>query len=82
MENITGGMAPCSKDERRTNTDTEHHFNKQEQDWGITSIIPFRKLYDPSSGYLVKDTLVVEVKVTCYVDEKEREDLYTYIKVF
>jgi hypothetical protein len=38
-------------------------------------------LFDPSRGYLVKNTLVVEVEVTCNVGEKENEDQYTYIKV-
>ncbi|KAL5101398.1 hypothetical protein RYX36_005725 [Vicia faba] len=49
--------------------DTQHHFNEQESDWGFTSFIPLDILNDPGGGYLVNDTLVVEV--TCKVDEKD-----------
>ncbi|PNX99472.1 ubiquitin carboxyl-terminal hydrolase family protein, partial [Trifolium pratense] len=59
----------------------KHRFNERESDWGFRYFIPFDELYNPSRGYLVNDTLVVEVEVTCSVDEKEDEDLYTYIKV-
>jgi hypothetical protein len=61
--------------------DTQYHFNERDRDWGFTSFIPFSELFDPSRGYLVKNSLVVEVEVTCNVGEKENEDQYTYIKV-
>ncbi|KAK2377733.1 ubiquitin carboxyl-terminal hydrolase [Trifolium repens] len=49
--------------------DSQHQFNQQQSDWGFTSFIPLSELYDPSSGYLVNDTLVVEVEVTCNLVE-------------
>ncbi|KAM1524129.1 hypothetical protein ACFX10_008759 [Malus domestica] len=44
--------------------DTQHQFNARESDWGFTSFMPLGDLYDPSRGYLVSDTVVVEAKVT------------------
>ena len=43
--------------------DTQHQFNARESDWGFTSFMPLGELYDPSRGYLVNDTLVVEAEV-------------------
>ncbi|RXH81275.1 hypothetical protein DVH24_005189 [Malus domestica] len=44
--------------------DTQHQFNARESDWGFTSFMPLGDLYDPSRGYLVSDTVVVEAKVS------------------
>ncbi|XP_022982818.1 ubiquitin carboxyl-terminal hydrolase 12-like [Cucurbita maxima] len=43
--------------------DTKHQFNARESDWGFTSFMPLSDLYDPSRGYLVNDTCVVEAEV-------------------
>ncbi|KAG0497188.1 hypothetical protein HPP92_001879 [Vanilla planifolia] len=43
--------------------DTQHQFNSRESDWGFTSFMPLGELYDPSRGYLVNDTCVVEAEV-------------------
>ncbi|XP_061352582.1 ubiquitin C-terminal hydrolase 12-like isoform X2 [Gastrolobium bilobum] len=43
--------------------DTQHQFNARESDWGFTSFMPLGELYDPSRGYLVNDTLLVEAEV-------------------
>ncbi|XP_008776291.2 ubiquitin carboxyl-terminal hydrolase 12-like isoform X6 [Phoenix dactylifera] len=43
--------------------DTQHQFNARESDWGFTSFMPLSELYDPTRGYLVNDTLVVEAEV-------------------
>ncbi|KAL5545633.1 hypothetical protein UlMin_005320 [Ulmus minor] len=43
--------------------DTQHQFNARESDWGFTSFMPLGDLYDPSRGYLVNDTCVVEAEV-------------------
>lgn len=43
--------------------DTQHEFNARESDWGFTSFLPLTDLYDPSKGYLVNDTVVVEAEV-------------------
>ncbi|CAL5343067.1 unnamed protein product [Camellia sinensis] len=42
---------------------TQHQFNARESDWGFTSFMPLSELYDPSRGYLVNDTIVVEADV-------------------
>jgi len=44
--------------------DTQHQFNDRESDWGFTSFMPLSELYDPSRGYLVNDTVVVEAEVS------------------
>ncbi|XP_044462355.1 ubiquitin C-terminal hydrolase 12-like isoform X2 [Mangifera indica] len=43
--------------------DTQHQFNARESDWGFTSFMLLGELYDPSRGYLVNDTCVVEADV-------------------
>ncbi|TKY50005.1 Ubiquitin carboxyl-terminal hydrolase [Spatholobus suberectus] len=43
--------------------DTQHQFNARESDWGFTSFMLLGELYDPSRGYLVNDTLIVEAEV-------------------
>ncbi|CAA6667135.1 unnamed protein product [Spirodela intermedia] len=43
--------------------DTQHQFNVRESDWGFTSFMPLSELYDPSRGYLVNDTCIVEAEV-------------------
>nr|XP_024389477.1 ubiquitin carboxyl-terminal hydrolase 12-like isoform X2 [Physcomitrium patens] len=43
--------------------DTQHHFNVRESDWGFTSFMPLPDLYDPSRGFLMNDTLIVEADV-------------------
>ncbi|RWR85437.1 ubiquitin carboxyl-terminal hydrolase 12 isoform X1 [Cinnamomum micranthum f. kanehirae] len=43
--------------------DTQHQFNARESDWGFTSFMHLSELYDPSRGYLVNDTCVIEAEV-------------------
>ncbi|XP_071706732.1 ubiquitin C-terminal hydrolase 12-like [Rutidosis leptorrhynchoides] len=43
--------------------DTHHQFNSRESDWGFTSFMPLSELYDPSRGYLLNDTCIVEADV-------------------
>jgi hypothetical protein len=62
--------------------DTEHQFNKLQSYWGFTNFIPVDELFDPSRGYLVNNTL--EVEVTCNVKEKDaaehlRVSRYSYV---
>ncbi|KAG6480913.1 hypothetical protein ZIOFF_057501 [Zingiber officinale] len=44
--------------------DTQHQFNGRESDWGFTSFMSLSELYDPSRGYLVNDSCVIEAEVT------------------
>ena len=44
-------------------SETQHQFNARESDWGFTSFMPLSELYDPSRGFLVNDTCVVEAEV-------------------
>lgn len=43
--------------------ETQHQFNARESDWGFTSFMPLSELYDPTRGYLVNDTCIVEAEV-------------------
>ncbi|XP_047333400.1 ubiquitin C-terminal hydrolase 12-like isoform X1 [Impatiens glandulifera] len=43
--------------------DTQHQFNARESDWGFTSFMPLSELYDPSRGFLVNDTVIIEADV-------------------
>ncbi|KAH0747674.1 hypothetical protein KY285_009331 [Solanum tuberosum] len=44
--------------------DTQHQFNARESDWGFTSFMPLSELYDPSRGFIMDDTVVVEADVS------------------
>ena len=44
-------------------TETQHQFSARESDWGFTSFMPLSELYNPSRGYLVNDTCVIEAEV-------------------
>ncbi|CAN6810270.1 unnamed protein product [Brassica oleracea] len=44
--------------------ETQHQFNARESDWGFTSFMPLGELYDPTRGYLVKDTVLIEAEVS------------------
>ncbi|KAF5780072.1 putative ubiquitinyl hydrolase 1 [Helianthus annuus] len=44
--------------------DTQHQFNARESDWGFTSFMPLSELYEPSRGYLLNDTCIIEADVT------------------
>ncbi|WJX28511.1 ubiquitinyl hydrolase 1 [Trifolium repens] len=54
--------------------DTHHLFNKRESDWGFTSFMPLGELFDPSRGFILKNALVVEVEVTCSIDDEDTSD--------
>ncbi|KAI4364030.1 hypothetical protein MLD38_020174 [Melastoma candidum] len=43
--------------------ETQHQFNMRESDWGFTSFMPLRELYDSDRGYMVNDTVVIEAEV-------------------
>ncbi|XP_071690524.1 ubiquitin C-terminal hydrolase 12-like [Rutidosis leptorrhynchoides] len=43
--------------------DTQHQFHTRESDWGFTSFMPLSELYDPSKGYLMNDTCIIEADV-------------------
>ncbi|KAL4560640.1 hypothetical protein LXL04_032793 [Taraxacum kok-saghyz] len=43
--------------------DTQHQFHGRESDWGFTSFMPLVDLYDPSKGFLVNDTCIIEADV-------------------
>ncbi|PWZ40553.1 Ubiquitin carboxyl-terminal hydrolase 12 [Zea mays] len=50
--------------------ETQHQFSARESDWGFTSFMPLGELYNPSRGYLVNDTCIVEAEVAvCKVVE-------------
>lgn len=46
-----------------SSADTQHQFNVRESDWGFTSFMPLHDLNDPSRGFVVNDTLIVEADV-------------------
>ncbi|CAH8348830.1 unnamed protein product [Eruca vesicaria subsp. sativa] len=43
--------------------ETQHQFNARESDWGFTSFMPLGELNDPTRGYLVNDTVLIEAEV-------------------
>ncbi|ONM32290.1 Ubiquitin carboxyl-terminal hydrolase 13 [Zea mays] len=53
--------------------DTQHQFNARESDWGFTSFMPLSDLYDPSRGYLVNDTIIVEAEAVYHMPTTEND---------
>mmetsp|Transcript_3756 Transcript_3756/g.4206 ORF Transcript_3756/g.4206 Transcript_3756/m.4206 type:complete len:287 (+) Transcript_3756:336-1196(+) len=47
--------------------DTRHHFNARENDWGFTQVISLANLTDTKGGFLVKDSLILEVEIDCRI---------------
>ncbi|XP_047157668.1 ubiquitin C-terminal hydrolase 13-like isoform X2 [Vigna umbellata] len=43
--------------------ESQHLFNARESDWGFTNFMPLAELCDPSRGYCVNDTCIVEADV-------------------
>ncbi|KAH7332209.1 hypothetical protein KP509_20G075300 [Ceratopteris richardii] len=43
--------------------ETLHHFNAKKNDWGFTSFMPLREVYDGNKGFYVNDTLILEAGV-------------------
>ncbi|RZC76144.1 hypothetical protein C5167_000306 [Papaver somniferum] len=39
--------------------------------WGWTSFMPLSELHDPSKGYIVDDTCVISIEVTCWTMKEE-----------
>ncbi|KAH9322867.1 hypothetical protein KI387_017506 [Taxus chinensis] len=66
--------------------DTQHQFNARESDWGFTSFMPLGEIYDPSKGYLVNDSLVVEADVvvrkvdSCWQYDSKKETGFVGLK--
>ncbi|CAL5322140.1 unnamed protein product [Camellia sinensis] len=55
--------------------DTQHEFNRHKSDWGYTYFIPLGELFDPSRGYLLDDTIIVETDIAVPSrDSKESVD--------
>ncbi|XP_042045213.1 ubiquitin C-terminal hydrolase 12-like [Salvia splendens] len=48
---------------RYTHFKTQYQFSARKIDWGFASFMPLGELYDPSRGYLVNDTCLVEAEV-------------------
>ncbi|CAJ1967355.1 unnamed protein product [Sphenostylis stenocarpa] len=45
------------------NLETEHQFNAKEINWGFTRFIPLDELCNPSNGFIVNDTCIIEVEI-------------------
>ncbi|XP_021296357.1 ubiquitin carboxyl-terminal hydrolase 13-like [Herrania umbratica] len=66
--------------------DTQHQFNSRESDWGFTSFMPLGELYDPSRGFLVNDTCIVEADVAArrvddyWLHDSKKETGYVGLK--
>jgi hypothetical protein len=43
--------------------------------------MPLGELFDPSRGFILKNALVVEVEVTCIIDDEEASDSALLVKV-
>ncbi|XP_052175009.1 ubiquitin C-terminal hydrolase 12 isoform X2 [Diospyros lotus] len=66
--------------------ETQHQFNARESDWGFTSFMPLNELYDPSGGFVVNDTCIIEADVAVreYIDywayDSKKETGYVGLK--
>uniref|UniRef100_A0A7N0VJD6 ubiquitinyl hydrolase 1 n=1 Tax=Kalanchoe fedtschenkoi TaxID=63787 RepID=A0A7N0VJD6_KALFE len=46
--------------------DARHQFNAKESDWGFTPFMHLSELYDPTKGFIVNDTIVIEAEVAVH----------------
>ncbi|KAL2326873.1 hypothetical protein Fmac_020300 [Flemingia macrophylla] len=46
-----------------TEQQREHLFNARDIDWGFSRLIPLDELWEPSNGFLVNDTCIIEVEI-------------------
>ncbi|XP_019426717.1 PREDICTED: MATH domain and coiled-coil domain-containing protein At3g58270-like isoform X1 [Lupinus angustifolius] len=52
--------------------ETEHEFNARENDWGFTAFMPLNEIRDPSKGFIVDDTCIIEAEI--FVTKREHEN--------
>ncbi|KAI3896460.1 hypothetical protein MKX03_014607 [Papaver bracteatum] len=48
--------------------------DKKDPGWGTSSFMPLSELHNPEKGYLVNDTCVIRVEVTCTAKEESKDD--------
>ena len=53
--------------------ETQHIFNFRESDWGFTSFMPLVELYDPSKGFILNNTCIIEAKISVSKSELENK---------
>ncbi|KAI4300629.1 hypothetical protein L6164_033983 [Bauhinia variegata] len=53
--------------------ETRHQFNARESDWGFTSFISLRDFSDPSRGYLLNDTCIIQVEISVLDSANENQ---------
>jgi len=41
----------------------DHRFDRREDDWGFTQFMPLDLIRDPARGFLVDDTIVIELRL-------------------
>ncbi|KAE9447959.1 hypothetical protein C3L33_20142, partial [Rhododendron williamsianum] len=54
--------------------DTVHKFSAGVSDWGFTSFLPLVELNDPVRGFLVNDTVILEIAVTILNSHDSRKE--------
>ncbi|GMP22119.1 hypothetical protein CsSME_00000278 [Camellia sinensis var. sinensis] len=58
----------------------EHEFNSEGSDWGFTSFMPLSKLHDPSEGFLVNDTIIIEADFSGQSHDSKKETGHVELK--
>merc|ERR1712226_1610135 len=41
----------------------DHRFDRREDDWGFTQFMPLEVLRDPARGFIVNDTVLLELRL-------------------
>ncbi|KAI3870984.1 hypothetical protein MKX03_029390 [Papaver bracteatum] len=52
----------------------KHKFDEDDSGWGWGSFMRLSDLHDPAKGYIVDDTFVIRIDVSCRMDEKPVDD--------
>ncbi|KAL7252579.1 hypothetical protein ACSBR1_007193 [Camellia fascicularis] len=58
----------------------QHEFNSEESDWGFTSFMPLSELHDPSKGFLVNDTIIIEADFSGQSHDSKKETGHVELK--
>ena len=59
----------CNQDSKKNikwNDEEITYFNQNKLNWGIHNLLPFSKLNDPKSGFIIDDTLHIKVNIKIY----------------
>ncbi|RZC76145.1 hypothetical protein C5167_001891, partial [Papaver somniferum] len=72
--NVESSFAITSQTDRNNTVKLEGKdifLENSGEGWGWPEFMPLSELHDPTKGYIVDDTCIITVEVTCWMKEEE-----------